>query len=228
MATSGAMWGAILLLAYALRESLLPRDAFLSGGTYFGDTLFFTPPMYPALAIGMILGRLLVRLIPAARTALEPELGEDTKITSGLKKFANSGVLALVAALPLCFCGAMSFWATTPARIEIRPIFSTTVHSYDWSSVREIETGCTSDRSLNYHFFLDLADGTRTERIDLMQNDPWSFAAAYPRIQSALEGQSYGFSNIGFVGAPCATYPRRSWREMLTQPPTHRQSSSTP
>jgi hypothetical protein len=167
MAASGAMWGAILLPGYALRESLLPRGAFLSGGTYYGDTLFFTPPIYPALAIGMILGRLLVRLIPAARTALEPELGEDTKITSGLKKFAKSGELALVVALPLCLCGAMSFWVTTPTRIEIRPIFSTTASSYDWSSVREIETGCTRDRTVNYHFFRPSRRHThRTHRSD--------------------------------------------------------------
>ena len=131
VAASGAVWGTILLPFYALRESLVPLDAFLSGGTVFGDVFFYGLPIIPALTIGMILGRFLVRLIPAARTALEPELGENTKIVSRQHKYAKWGLVALIVVLPLCFLGAMSIWATTPTRIEVRPIFSTTVHSYD-------------------------------------------------------------------------------------------------
>src|SRR5579864_2429573 len=166
VAAAFAVWSTIVLPFYALRESLAPPDAFLSGGTVFGNAFLYSSPIYSALAIGMILGRFLARLIPAARTALEPELGEDTKIVSGLNKYARWGLLALIVVLPLCFFGAMSIWATTPARIDVRPIFSATVHSYDWSRVSEIETGCTKGRNnVNYHFVLDLADGTR---IDLM------------------------------------------------------------
>jgi hypothetical protein len=218
VAASAAVWGAILLPFYALRQSLVPPDAFLSGGTNFGNTLFLLPPMFPAFAIGLMLARSIVRRIPAARTALEPELGDDTKTVSGLKKYAKWGRLALIAVLPLCLFGAMSTWATTPERIVVRPIFSATVHSYDWSRVKEIETGCTQARiETNYHFVLDLADGTR---VDLMQDAPWAFVAAYPKIQLALAGRSYGFSNAAFVGSSCSTHPRASWQKMLTDPPT--------
>jgi hypothetical protein len=89
VAASGAVWGTILLTFYALRESPVPPDAFLSGGTGFGNAFFVLPPMYPALAIGMILGRSVVRRIPAARTALEPELGDDTETVSSLNKYAK-------------------------------------------------------------------------------------------------------------------------------------------
>jgi len=226
VAASGLVWGAILLPFHAFRKSLVPPDAFLSGGTVFGDVFFYGLPIIPALTIGMILGRFLVRLIPPARTALEPELGENTKIVSRQHKYAKWGLVALIVVLPLCFLGAMGIWATTSTRIEVRPIFSTTVHSYDWSRVSEIETGCTKGRnSVNYHFVLDLADGTP---IDLMQDQEWNFETAYPKIQSALEGRSYGFSNAGFVGASCATYTRPSWQEMLTHPPTYQHSAPTP
>lgn len=139
-AASAAVWATILLPFYALRQSLVPPDAFLSGGTTFGKILFLLPPMFPAFAVGTMLARSIVRRIPAARTALEPELGDDTKTVSSLKKCASWGRLALIPVLPLCLFGAMSTWATTPERIEVRPIFSATVHSYDWSRVRAIET----------------------------------------------------------------------------------------
>jgi hypothetical protein len=208
VAASAAVWAAILLPFYALRKSLVPPDAFLSGGTSFSNFLLVLPPMYSALAIGLGLGRSIVRRIPAARTALEPELGDE---------HAKRGRLALIAVVPLCFFGAISTWATTPTRIEVRPIFSATAHSYDWSSVRKIETGCTRGRGTTYHFVLELADATR---IDLMQEDPWGFAAAYPKIQLALRGHSYGFDNSEVVGAPCATYARPNWKVMLTERPT--------
>jgi pimeloyl-ACP methyl ester carboxylesterase len=117
----------------------------------------------------------------------------------------------------------MSSWAITPARIEVRPIFSATVHSYDWSSVREIETGCTRGRSANiFQFVLNLGDSTR---IDLMQLDELGFLAAYPKIQVALEGHSYGFSN-GFVTSHCG-YPGPGWQRILSQPPTDQHSAPT-
>jgi hypothetical protein len=222
---SGAVWGAILLPLYALRKSFVPPDAFLSGPTNVGTFFFVLPPMFSAMAIGMIVGRSIVRRIPAARTVLEPELGDDTETVVSLTRYARWGRRALVAVLPLCFFGAMSTWAITPARIEVRPIFSATVHSYEWSRVREIETGCTRGRAgPNYHFVLRLADATR---IDLMQNDPSDFAAAYPKIQSALEGRTYGFDHDGVVAARCATYPRPNWKNMLTDPPTDQHSAPT-
>jgi hypothetical protein len=223
-AAAGAVWGTIFLPFYAVQKSLVPPDAFLSGGTVFGNLLFWLPPMYPALAICMILGRSIVRRIPAARAALEPELGDGTRTVSSLERYAEWGRVAMIAVLPLCFLGAMSTWAITPVRIEVRPIFWPTVHSYDWSRVREIETGCREGKSTSYNFVLELADGTH---IDLMQNDPWGFEAAYPKIQSALVGRSYGFSNDGVVAAPCATYAPRSWKEMLTEPPTDQHSAPT-
>jgi hypothetical protein len=223
VATTLAVWGGIFLPFYALRESLVPPDAFLSGGTALGTIFLWLPPMVPALATSMILGRSIVRRIPAARTALEPELGDDTKTVSSLKKYAKWGRLALIGVLPLCFFGAMSSWATTPARIEVRPIFSATVHSYDWSRVREIETGCTegSRSGANYHFVLNLTDGTR---INLIGYDPWMFAAAYPKIQVALEGRTYGFITDAFAGAPCS-FPRPGMQRFLNQPPTDRRST---
>jgi len=120
----------------------------------------------------------------------------------------------------------MSIWATTPTRIEVRPIFRATVNSYDWSRVSKIETGCTygKNRDVSYHFVLDLADG---RRIDLMQDNYWSFAAAYPKIQLALEGRSYEFSNTGFVESSCASNPGPRWQEMLTRPPTYGHSAPT-
>ena len=225
VAGAAAVWGTILLPFHELRKNLVPPDAFLSGGTSFGDTFLYPLPIFPALAIGIILSRFLVRLIPAARTVLEPELGENTKLASRLNKNARWGLLALIVVLPLSYFGALSIWATSPTRIEVRPIFSATVRSYDWSRVGGIETGCTNGRhGVNYHFVLSLADGTD---IDLMQDQEWSFEVAYPKIQLALAGRSYGFSNAG-LAASCATDMRPSWREMLTYPPTYPHSARTP
>ncbi len=221
-AASAAVLAAILLPFYVLRRSLVPPDAFLWGGTRSGNIFLWIPPMFSALAIGMTLGRFVVRRIPTARTVLESELGDHTKTVSSLNRYAKWGRLALTGALPLCYFGAMSTWATTPARIVIRPIFSATVHFYDWSSVTAIETGCTQGRrSTSFHFVLSLADSTR---VDLMENDEWAFWAAYPKIQLALTGHSYGFS-AGFVRAPCG-YAAPSWQRILSQPPTDPHSSN--
>jgi hypothetical protein len=213
----GAIWGAILLPFYALRLAYVPRDAFFWGETGLGGTFFELPPMFAAIAICLPIGRFFVRLIPAARTALEPELGDDADITSSINNLAKWGRVALIVVLPLCFLGAQSIWAITPTEIEVRPVFSAATRFYDWSSVRTIDTGCAENRHVSYHFLLGLDDGTR---IDLMQNDPFGFVAAYPKVQSALEGHTYGFSNAAFVGTRCSHYPRRSWQEMLTNPPT--------
>jgi hypothetical protein len=102
-AASYAVWGAILLPFYALRKSLVPPDAFFSGGggTGVGDFLMMAPPVLSAFAIGMVIGRSVVRRIPPARRALEPELGDGTKLASRLKKYARWGLFALIGALPL-------------------------------------------------------------------------------------------------------------------------------
>jgi hypothetical protein len=216
------LYGAIRLPFYLVRHILVPSDAFLSGGTSFGNFLFGGLPAYPALAFAMILGRFLVRLIPSTRAALESELSDDSYTTSCLNKFAKSGLLSLTVVLPLCLTAAMSFWSLSPTRIDVRPIFSLTTHSYDWSKITEIKTGCRTVKTTKYDFVLKLADGTH---VDLMKDDPWSFVAAYPQVQSALEGQSYKFDNAAFVGSSCGTYPRRSWREILTRPPTDNHSA---
>lgn len=222
VAAAAGIWVAILLPFSALRANGVPLGAFLSGGTGFGNVFLFCPPIYPAIIIGMMLGRRIVQCIPDARVALEPELG-DTKTVSQLRTYAKGGLAALIVVLPLCGFGAVSTWAITPSRIDVRPIFTTTAETYDWSSVRAIRTGCTEGRGTRYHFVLVLADSTH---IDLMQDDPWRFAVVYPRVQLALTGHSYLFDNDGFVRVRCATYPRRSWQNMLTEPPTVRISSN--
>jgi hypothetical protein len=217
VAVAGLVWGAILLPFYALRKSFVPPDAFLFGGTLVGNIFLYAIPVLPALAMSLVPGRFLVRLIPAARVSLEPELGDDAKTTYQLVRLAKWGAITFAAVLPLCFIGAVSLWETSPTVIKIRPIFLATVRSYDWSGVREIETGCTTGKYTNYHFILDLADGTR---IDLLQDDSWSFEDAYPKIQSALQGQFYTFSNAGLVSGSCMSGLGPRWRKMLTLPPT--------
>jgi hypothetical protein len=218
VAVAGVTWCAIFLPFYSLRKSLAPSDAFLFGGTIVGNIFLYAISFFPALAMSQVPGRFLVRLIPAARVTLEPELGDDTKTTHQLARLAKLGLIALAAVLPLCFIGAVSLWSTSLKHIKVRPIFSAAVHSYDWSRVRKIETGCTTGRHTNYHFILDLDDGTR---IDLLQDDLSTFADAYPKIQSALAGQSYSFSNAGLVNPSCMSGLGPRWLKMLTLPPTN-------
>jgi hypothetical protein len=217
VAVAGAVWCAIWLPFFALRKSLVPSDAFLFGGMTVGDALLYAIPVFPALAMSMLPGRFLIRLIPSARLTLEPELGDHTKTTRQQAKLAKWGVITFAAGLPFYFIGAVNFWAISPKLIKVRPIFSATLHSYDWSEVREIETGCTTGRYTNYHLILSLADGTR---IDLLRDNFGGFADAYPKIQSALERQSYGFSNAGLASASCMSGLGPHWQEMLTLPPT--------
>ena len=217
VAVAGAAWCAIFLPFYALRKKLVPSDAFLFGGMTVGDIFLYAIPVFPALAMSVIPGRLLIRLIPAARVTLEPELGDDAKTTHQQATLAKWGVITFAAALPLYFIGAVNFWSISPKLIKVRPIFSAAVHSYDWSEVREIETGCTTGKYTSYHFILDLVDGTR---INLLRNDFADFADAYPKIQSALEGRAYSFSDARLVSSSCMSGLGPHWQEMLTRPPT--------
>ena len=130
-----------------------------------------------------------------------------------LAKFA---AIAMAVALPLCFLGVNNFWALTPGRIDYRPVFSVATQHYEWSNVEEIETGCSAGKSISYHFVLMLNDKTS---IDLMQESPQEFSAAYPQIQSALKGNRYRFSRSGLVGR-CVNSAPQSWLELLSKRPT--------
>jgi hypothetical protein len=122
----------------------------------------------------------------------------------------------MAVALPLCFLGVNNFWALTPDRIDYRPVLSATTQHHEWSNVEEIETGCSTGKSISYHFVLKLNDKTR---IDLMEESPREFSVAYPQIQSALKGNSYRFSSSGLAESCVTSAPQRLF-ELLSKRPT--------
>jgi hypothetical protein len=110
------------------------------------------------------------------------------------------GIVVLVVALPVCLLGANNFWALTPGGIDYRPKLAATTQHYAWSSVEQIETGCSSSGdNADYHFEVTLKDKTR---VDLMEDSKNEFLGAYPEIQSALRGHRYEFESW-VLGVSC-------------------------
>ena len=95
-------------------------------------------------------------------------------------------------------------------------MLSATTQHHEWSNVEEIETGCSTGKSISYHFVLKLNDKTR---IDLMEESTREFSVAYPQIQSALKGNSYRFSSSGLAGSCVTSAPQRLF-ELLSKRPT--------
>ena len=143
-------WIGIAYLLQEYRRFLVPYDAFLFSGTRIGNIFMFVAPLFPSLAIGLIVGNFLVWCVPPARTALDREAtgvrGADLR--SSQLALAKLGILAAVITLPLCLLGANNFWELTPNRIDYRPMFLVTTQHYEWSSVKKIETGCSAEHSL--------------------------------------------------------------------------------
>jgi hypothetical protein len=213
---TGGVWIGIVLVFEQYRKLLCPPDAFLFSGTRLGNIFFFVAPGFPSLAAGMIVGNFFLWCIPPARATMERKTAGGTFQASQLA-LAKFGAAMGTIALPLCFLGANNVWALTPDHIEYRPMLSVAARTYSWSSVGKIETGCFTGKSTSYDFVVTLEDKTR---IDLMEESPRRFTEAFPQIQTALHGRSYGFTSEGLVGRCVASMPRR-WLEILSKPPTN-------
>jgi hypothetical protein len=215
--TAGAWIGTVLALL-RLRAVLCPPDAFLCEGTRVGNIFLHVAPGFPSLAIGLILGNFLLWCLPPARAAMELEAaGKADKAYRGSQVgLAKLGVILAGIALPVSLLGANNVFALTADRIYYRSMFSVTTKSYEWSSVKRIETGCFRGKSTSYNFVVAVADG---RRIDAMEESPQEFWEAYPQVQAALRGRSYEFSSAGLVGSCVASAPRR-WLQVLANRPT--------
>ena len=210
-------WIGLVRLLLGYRGSLIPSDAFLSAGTRTGNILMFVTPFFVSIVLGFIVGNFLAWCIAPARRAFINEAagveGEDFQ--SAQLGLAKVGIVVLVVALPVCLSGANNFWALTPGGIDYRPKLAATTQHHAWSSVEQIETGCSrSGKNADYHFEVTLKDRTR---VDLMEDSNDEFLAAYPRIQSALRGHRYGFESW-VLGVNCR--PRQEIRAVLSQRPT--------
>jgi|HubBroStandDraft_1064217.scaffolds.fasta_scaffold00218_31 hypothetical protein len=210
-------WIGLVRLFHSYRGSLIPADAFLFAGTRIGNIFMFVTPLFASIAVGFIVGNSLAWCIAPARTAFNKEAagveGEDFQ--SAQLGLAKVGIIALIVTLPICLLGANNFWALTPSGIDYRPMLAATTQHYAWSSVEQIETGCsTSKDNVDYHFVLTLNDKTR---VDLMEEESHDFLAAYPKIQLGLTGHRYRF-NSWVLGVNCR--PRQEVRTVLSQPPT--------
>jgi hypothetical protein len=213
----GGAWAGIAHVLVIYRSSLYPPDTFLFSGTRIGNILMFVTPCFPSIALGLIIANLLVWCISPARRAFKKEAdgvkGEDFR--SAQFGLAKAGTVLAAIGLPLCLLGANNFWALTPDGIHYRPMLSATTQHYAWSSVERIETGCSrSKNSVDYNFVVTLPDQTR---IDLMEESPDEFLAAYPRIQSALRGHRYRF-DAWALGVNCR--PWQAVRKILSQQPS--------
>ena len=211
-------WTGIAFLVIEYRRAMAPADAFLFSGTRLGNILAFVAPGFPSMVIGLLAANLLVWSISPARAALGGDAPGARRhgFRSSQLVLAKFGAVVSAVALPLCVLGANNFWALAPDRIDYRPMLSVTARHYSWSSVTGIETGCSTGKSTSYHFAVILNDKTH---MDLMEEAPSEFVAAYPRIQLALRGNNYGFNTSGLVGSCVARAPRR-WLEILTRRPT--------
>ena len=211
-------WIGIVLAFQRYRGLLCPADAFIFSGTHVGNIFLYVAPFWPSLAFGLIVGNLLLWCVPPARTAMEREAAgaEDKVYRASQLALAKLGAVFAGIALPLCFLGANNFWALTAVRIYYRPMFAVTTRDYDWSSLRSVETGCSTGKTISFHFVVTLGNKTS---IDLMEESAQKFWAAYPQIQAALRGRRYEFSSAGLVGR-CVTSTPRRWLEILSKHPT--------
>jgi len=210
-------WIGSALLFRAYRQSLVPPDAFLSGGTRFGNILMYVPPGLPSIALGLVVANLLIWCIAPARVALNYEAkgspGTDFRSSNaGLFKLL---ILLAIITLPMAFAGARNFWLLTPHNVTYQPMLTTQPRQLKWSDVRAVRTGCYVRRIVEHNFVLQMQDGTN---IDLAEETPLEFLAAYPAIQKALAGANYEFSNSGVVGQ-CRL--SSTWARVLLERPTN-------
>ena len=192
-------WIGTALLFREYRQSLVPPEAFLTSGTRFGNILMYVPPLFPSIGIGMITANLLIWCIPPARRALDHE---DQGFPGTNFRSSNAGlfkglvVLAIVT-LPMALLGARNFWFLTPQNVTYQPMVATKVRQFNWADVSAVRTGCYVRRTVEHNFVLQMQDGTE---IDLAEETPREFLAAYPAIQNSLAGVNYDFSNSAVTG----------------------------
>jgi hypothetical protein len=216
LAVAAAWIGSVEGLA-RYRVALYPHDAFLSGGTRFGNILMYLLPFFPSLAAGFIVANLLIWCVPPARRALDEEDKQfpGLDFRSSNRDLTRFGLILLVATLPLAWLGARNCWSLTNAAIIYRPMFWPANRQYSWADVRGIRTDCGSNRSsTTYDFVAIMTDHTS---VDLSSESPDEFLAAYPRIQTALAGSAYQFS------CNCVGQIPSRWREILFRRPTQAQ-----
>jgi hypothetical protein len=97
-------WIGLVRLLLGYRGSLIPSDAFLFSGTRTGNILMFVTPLFVSIAVGFIVGNLLIWCIAPARSAFNREAagvkGED--LQSAQLGLAKVGMVVLMVALPIC------------------------------------------------------------------------------------------------------------------------------
>jgi hypothetical protein len=100
----GGTWTGIAFFFETYRRHLFPWDCFLASGTRLGNVLMFVAPVFPSLAIGMIVGDFLLWLIPPAKAALEREIlaSKSPSLRSTQTALDKFGAVLAAVALPLC------------------------------------------------------------------------------------------------------------------------------
>lgn len=209
-------WFGIAVLWRAYRQSLFPADAFLSSGTRFGDILMYVPPCFPSIALGLLVANLLLWCIPPARLPLSNQAAVSPRadFRSSNAVLMKALIILMVFTLPICFLGARNFWSLSPERVVYQPMFSRQPRTLRWSGVREIRTACYARRHVEHNFVLRFEDGTS---LDLAEETPLEFLAAYPEIQRALSSAKYDFEDSGVIGQ-CSL--SQAWARVLMERPT--------
>jgi hypothetical protein len=205
------VWYLLAQVFVKYQSTLRPAQAFLSSGTRVGNILMFVCPCLPSIGFGFMLGNVLERLMQSRETAREESVVYRTS-QIGLAKF---GFVTAAVMLPLSFIGANNFWALTPDHIDYREMFSTWTAHHDWGDVVKIETGCSVGKRMSYNFVLSFNNG---DAVDVMEESPERFWAAYPEIQSSLRQSRYEFSSAGL--SRCGNAIPRRWFQVLSRPPT--------
>jgi hypothetical protein len=108
----GAAWWGLFQLNLFAQSVLAPQKRFGQNMSNLGEIFLTLPPLFPALAIGMLAANLRVWLIPPARHALEREARSQqrSEFAPAMKELAIATAVLLGLALPLSLLGAVDFF----------------------------------------------------------------------------------------------------------------------
>lgn len=183
------VWSLLTKTLSALQYSLIPANAIFSNQTRLGAILLFVPPIFPSIALGLIIANIFAWLIPPARKIFERESEgiQGTSFVDSIKGLTKKSILCLVITIPICLLGVKGYLYVLEDGIHINSPYYIKEKYYRWNEIKEINTKCLLDRrNLDLNYELVMKDNTS---IDLMQEHSLDFAKVYYKLSPYIQLQ---------------------------------------